>query len=463
MLGHHGCAKARGKRLHTTSGSLPPGPAPLQSTSPPGLQLQPIVPAELAFEAPSPVGGTSGAEGEVNKPGAGGLPVGGSGSEGTTSGTEGSGSASGSEGTTSGTEGSGSAPSSEGTSGTEGSGSASGSEGTPPGTEDSGSTGESSSSTEAPTPFRFFAATSFWNEQVAANAPLDPKSAALAGAFANEALTEIKEDEAGFQGAWIGIETTAYGVPIYIVPAGQPMVRVELKGGKAAALQAAWEAVPLPASAHPAEGSDGHLVVWQPSKNRLWEFWRLAHGAEGWSASWGGAMGKVWSNSGVYGTEAWPGALPGWGASASSLSIAGGLITLEDLRMGKINHALAVSIPNVRAGVYTSPAQRTDGRSTDPLSLPEGAHLRLAPWLNLASLHLPPLTLMLAEAAQRYGIFVRDNGPSIAFIAQDPVSTPTNPYLGPNGYFEGTNPMRLLAAFPWSHLQLLHMQLHSSP
>ena len=41
-------------------------------------------------------------------------------------------------------------------------------------------------------------------------------------------------------------------------------------------------------------------------------------------------------------------------------------------------------------------------------SLPEGAHLRLNPNLNLAALHLPRLTLMIAEAAQRYGIFVRD-------------------------------------------------------
>ena len=30
---------------------------------------------------------------------------------------------------------------------------------------------------------------------------------------------------------------------------------------------------------------------------------------------------------------------------------------------------------------------------------------------------------------------------------------------GPNGFFEGTYPARLLSAFPWAHLQLLQMQL----
>jgi hypothetical protein len=142
------------------------------------------------------------------------------------------------------------------------------------------------------------------------------------------------------------------------------------------------------------------------------------------------------------------------------LSIAGGLITLEDLALGQINHALALSVPNVRAGVYASPANRTDGRTYDPLALPEGAHLRLDPSLDLAALHLPRFTLLLARAAQRYGIFVRDGASNVTFYAQDPTPTGTEPYGGPNGYFEGQRASALLASFPWSHLQLLKMELH---
>ena len=227
-------------------------------------------------------------------------------------------------------------------------------------------------------------------------------------------------------------------------------------------LQSAWDAVPLPPNAQPAAGSDSQLVVWQPSTDRLWEFWGLADGAEGWHASWGGAMQNASSNPGAYGPEAWPGAQPTWGASASSLSIAGGLITLEDLELGQINHALAIAIPHPRAGVYASPAQRTDGFSTEPLSLPEGAHLRLDPKLELAALHLPRLTLMMAEAAQRYGIVVRDRSSNATFYAQDPTPTGTNPYTGTHGYFEGKSPQQLLKSFPWSHLQLLKMELHST-
>ena len=94
------------------------------------------------------------------------------------------------------------------------------------------------------------------------------------------------------------------------------------------------------------------------------------------------------------------------------------------------------------------------------LALPEGARLRLDPSLDLAALHLPKLTLMIAEAAQRYGLVVRDRSKVVAFFAQDPVTSATNPYTGPGGYFEGATPSQLLASFPWSRLQALKLSLH---
>jgi hypothetical protein len=312
--------------------------------------------------------------------------------------------------------------------------------------------------TELPaTPFRFFSPTSFWNTEPGPAAELDPQSSQLTKAF----LGEIEAATAAGSPPWIN--TTNYSVPIVRVPASQPTVRVRLASKFSAPyLQAAWEAVPIPPNAKPSEGTDGTLLVWQPSSDTLWEFWRASHTESGWQAAWGGAIQNVSKDKGAYDSEAWAGAKPWWGSSASSLSIAGGLITLEDLERGAIDHALALAIPNVRAGVYSSPAQRTDGASTSSFSLPEGAHLRLDPSLDLEKLKLPPLTLMIARAAQRYGIFVRDRAKVIHFFAEDPTSLPTNPYLGKTGYFEGQRPGKLLASFPWSHLQLLRMDLHSS-
>lgn len=304
-------------------------------------------------------------------------------------------------------------------------------------------------------PFPFFSPTSFWNTSLAGDATIDPSSPRLIGALRAEVTREL---EAG-NGPWIN--TTDYSVPIYTVPADHPTVRVKLVSQfYAPALQSAWSEVPMPPGARPSGGSDRTLVVWQPSTERLWEFWKLAYGTGGWSAAWGGAIHNVTSNWGAYGPAAWNGAKSTWGASASSLSIAGGLITLKDLQRGRIDHALALAVPNTRAGVYASPARRTDGTSLSLSSLPEGARLRLDPGLNLAALDLPWLTSMIAEAAQRYGIFVRDKAKVAHFFAQDPRPTGDNPYAGESGYFEGESPAQLLSSFPWDRLRVLRMELH---
>jgi hypothetical protein len=305
--------------------------------------------------------------------------------------------------------------------------------------------------------FRFFSPSSFWNTPVAADAAVDPQSPGLIASLNRR----VEEEERLANGPWIN--TTAYSVPLYTVSAKQPTVTVHLRGHRPErSLSAAWKAVPLPANARPATGSDGILAVWQPSTGRLWEFWRMAHRAGEWQAAWGGAMRHVARQQGVYGPRVWPGAHRWWGVSASSLSLLGGLMTIQQLRSGELNHALAIALPEIRADAYASPAQRNDGESAEPLAMPEGAHLRLNPALDLTALDLPPLTLCIARAAQRFGIFVTDRSPIAELYAQDPTPTGQNPYLGQGGLFGADDPRQVMAAFPWSQLQVLKLSLHES-
>jgi hypothetical protein len=317
-----------------------------------------------------------------------------------------------------------------------------------------GDSGEAISSLEAVNPFRFFAPTSFWNMEVPDSAPLDPNSGPIVAAFNALVQKELREKDGP------SINTTEWSVPLYTVSLKVPKVHVKLDAPNAPALQEAWDAVPIPPGAKPARGADGRLVIWQPGSDKLWEFWRAEYREEHWHAEWGGATQNVSTASGLPDPESWPGAQPWWGASGCSLGVVGGLITLENLRQGVINHALQIAIPNVRAGVYASPALRTDGFTEDPLALPEGAHLRLDPDLKLWKLNLPWLTLLMARAAKRYGIFVINGSQDVAFQAQDPTPTGSNPYLGPDGFFEGSYPRELLSRFPWEYLELLKMELH---
>jgi hypothetical protein len=283
-----------------------------------------------------------------------------------------------------------------------------------------------------------FARDSFWNKPLAAHAPLDPAS----GAMVAELRRQLQVGP-----PWIN--TTQYSTPVYRVPADQPRVRVALDVPYKP-LQRAWESVPVPAGARPAGGTDGAMVVWQPASDTMWEFFRMRREDGSWHARWGGRMTDVSRSPGYYsGTER------DWGASASSLPILGGLITLDDVKSGHIDHALAVAIPEARRGWWTWPAQRTDGKKAGRKAVPEGTRFRLDPKLDLDKLRLYPLVRIIAEAAQRYGIVVANQSGVVAFAAEDPTPTGTNPWAGRDGWFSGQSPAKLALQFPWDHLQAL--------
>jgi hypothetical protein len=304
----------------------------------------------------------------------------------------------------------------------------------------------------APGP-RLFAPDSVWNAPLRDTAPLDPSSAVLV-----ETLRDtVAQNIADRSGPWI---STAGTSPLYTVPVNQPTVRVQLDPGSwKVGLQQTFLAVPIPADAKPAAGTDAHMTVWQPSTGRLWEFFKARKLADGWHANFGGSMQKVTSSPGYYTTDAWPGlSQTWWGATATSLPVIAGTMMIKELKAGVISHALAMNIPWARPNVYSWPAQRTDGKSTDPNAIPEGARFRLDPQLDIDKLNLPPMTRMMAKAAQRYGIIVRDQtGHAISFFAENPAQYGTNPYTGSTGFYRGSYPNPVTEAFPWQYLQLLKM------
>jgi hypothetical protein len=209
----------------------------------------------------------------------------------------------------------------------------------------------------------------------------------------------------------------------------------------------------------------------------MWEFWRISNQATGWQASWGGRVEDVSTNPGYFQNMFDPSGnvleRPGWGSSASSLSLVGGVMMISELEAGSINHALQLGITLTCANVFAWPAQRTDGTSTSPTCVPEGAHFRLDPNLNLASLNLPHFVLMMAEAAQRYGIIINNRSSGFTFRGEDPAQWKQaygyNPYMGPQnqpgtpGALFDDWPNTMLHAFPWSHLKLLKMDVRSQP
>lgn len=248
------------------------------------------------------------------------------------------------------------------------------------------------------------------------------------------------------------MNTYAYSTPVFTVPATQPVVTVKLDAGFSTAMQAlqqSWLAVPVPPSAQPASGSDEHMVIWQPSTDTMWEFWKMTHQVDGWHALWGGTIYHVSSNPGYYTSPE-----PTWGASATSLPLLGGLIRPSELAAGHIDHALAIGIPHAQARYFAWPAQRTDGSVYSSTAVPEGQRFRLDPRLDLGKIPMAPIVRMVAVAAQKYGIIVRDQAGAVTFYAEDTDAEGLrNPYYGRSGYFQDQYIGNLLKSFPWTHLQ----------
>jgi concanavalin A-like lectin/glucanase superfamily protein len=300
-----------------------------------------------------------------------------------------------------------------------------------------------------------FAPTSVWNAPLSDTAPIDPSSASLVKTLTDTVAQNIS---AGW-GPWIETKNTS---SYYVVPADQPTVRVAFDASSwKATLQQAFEAVPIPPDAVPGGGPDAHMTIYQPSTDRMWELFQASRQADGWHASFGGAMTNVSTSPGYYDAASWPG-LSGsfWGATATSLPVIAGTMMISELKAGVIPHALAMNIPYALPKTYSWPAQRTDGTSTDPNAIPEGARFRLDPKLDIDALNLPPMTRMMAKAAQRYGIVVRDQtAHAISFFAENPNQQPADPYVGTTGFFGGQYPNPVMKAFPWSSLRLLKTDL----
>lgn len=234
-------------------------------------------------------------------------------------------------------------------------------------------------------------------------------------------------------------------MPIFTVPANQPLVSVSVRPGCWSFLGANNE-VPIPAGAYTGGGTDLDMIISQPSTGRDWELWRASQDSSGnWSACWGGSLLSS-TSSGVF-----PGNL---GLSATGLSYLATTITEADVASGQINHAIAMQIVNCNG--FVAPAVRGDCGS-NPGTPPEGTQFRLAANTPMPA-GLTPFAQMVFRAIQNYGLVVIDHAGAVMIQAEtsadwafqggtgvDPI---TNSFAGKPQY-------AVLNGMPWSQLQVV--------
>ncbi len=287
---------------------------------------------------------------------------------------------------------------------------------------------------------------SFWRQTVT-NAPIAGNSPELVG--------QLSRQVADNWGGTAAFNAWDFNTTVVTVPADQPRVDVvwddcQHKGYTPGSLYDAtgqFAKVPIPANVRTAGGTDKEITVWSPSTDQLWEFWVATRQADGWHACWGGRMDDVSTGPGYF--------RYGFGATATGLPNAFGMVSFDDVRRGSIDHAMSLQIIGSAAWWKISwPAQRGDGDGSG--SIEEGTRFRLDPAVDVETLGLPPVAKMIARAAQRYGFVVTDRSGAVAVIGEAGTSLTANGRPNPWETLLGdTKSYDLLRGFPWERLQAL--------
>ncbi len=188
------------------------------------------------------------------------------------------------------------------------------------------------------------------------------------------------------------------------------------------------------------------MTIYDAASDQLWEFWEMRQNGNRWSACWGGRLDNASRGPGVF--------AGGFGATATGLPNSGGMVSLADVKAGGIDPALSLQVPNAARGVFSWPAQRSDGSDDSPFAMPEGTRLRLDARVDVHKLGLSPIGVMIAKAAQRYGFIVSDKSGAVAVVGEGVGAAPGSsqdpwPALTKMPDYE------VLKGFPWASLQVL--------
>jgi hypothetical protein len=191
-----------------------------------------------------------------------------------------------------------------------------------------------------------------------------------------------------------------YGIPYVVVGPHQPRVPIVFSEFGAESEPGPY---PVPPGA-PVEGAgeegDRHVLVLQTRACKLYELYSAQRKGAGWEAG-SGAVFNLRSNA--LRPEGWT------SADAAGLPIFPLLARYPQVREGRIDHALRVTVSQTQAG-YIHPATHLASSSSDASLPPMGLRLRLKASYALAPYHGQALVIL--RALKRYGLIVADNGSS---------------------------------------------------
>jgi hypothetical protein len=263
-----------------------------------------------------------------------------------------------------------------------------------------------------------FPASNAWNQRVD-TLPVTADSAAIIGSIGRD-----RGLHADFgSGLWDG---GPIGIPITVVAAGQRKSRVTFEY----AGESDKGPYPIPANVKIEGGrqadGDRHAIIVDRDGCKLYELYALSPDGSGWRAG----SGAIWD---LRTNRLRP---AGWtSADAAGLPIFPGLARYDELKRGKIDHALRFTVSRTRKA-FIWPARHFASNLTDPALPPMGLRVRLKASFDIRP--YPPQARAVLTALKRYGMVLADNG-SDWYISGAPDPRWSNDQLHTLGRVTGSN------------------------
>lgn len=260
------------------------------------------------------------------------------------------------------------------------------------------------------TPPAAFTPTSVWNRPASTLNPIadsDVRLRWLAGSLGTSNNRFVTSGQMG----------TTWGVPTYYADSTSPTYQVTRRSG---GTPVSWNSIRIPLGARAAANADGEMTVYDIERGVVWWFWLAQFDGTNWSAQ---------AASVAY--------LDGNGIAAGMTN--GDVRNVNNTHNGKnghichwrwsefaagdINRVIRVALPNTYGSNQAVwPVSYSDGLSTNPLAIPQGAILRLKPSIDIQTTfpHVPDVGKIMLRQMQNYGIMYVDSGGSEpGFIVED--------------------------------------------
>ena len=228
-----------------------------------------------------------------------------------------------------------------------------------------------------------------WNQNVSA-APVDPNSNAI--------IAYVNSHGAGALHPDFG-SPRAYGIPYTTVGKRARRVKVRFTAYGNESDYGRYR-VPLRAPVEGGAKADGdrHVIVYDKARCKLYELYRAFPRKRRWEAD----SGVIWNLRSA--------ALREDGltsADAAGLPVFPGLVRYGEVRSGSIDHAIRLTFESTRDALI-HPASHCAGDTAAAAAPPMGLRLRLKAGYDISG--ITGDARVIAEALQRYGFIVADNG-----------------------------------------------------